>query len=307
MRKGLRLGVDLGGTSVKLALVDERGRVLQSVRVETSGKPAGLAKALRVAAAPLLKGRRILGTGVGVAGDVDPEQGVVRFSPNLKWKNVPLKALLRAAGFPQPIRVDNDATAAAWGAFHLDLKGRSRNFVLLTLGTGAGGGLVLDGRLYRGATGTAGELGHVCVDPAGPLCGCGNKGCLEAFVGNRHLVRWAREEAGRRGVSLPDDLTPKVLNDLARRGSGSKKALARAVWDRMGWALGVGVAGFLNIFNPDTVLLTGGVAGAASLFMPALRREVSARAFATPRRAARLRVSPQNNDLGVIGAALLVE
>ncbi len=301
MKKGLRLGIDLGGTSVKMALVDERGRVVDGIRVETSGKPRKLVRSLKIAAVSLLKGRRPLGTGVGVAGDVDPVRGVVRFSPNLHWKNVPIKALM-SAGFPKPLFVDNDATAAAWGAYHVDLKGRSKNFVLLTLGTGVGGGLVLDGKLYRGATGTAGELGHVCVDPDGPLCGCGSTGCLEAFVGNRHLVRWAMEEYARRGRRAHEGLTPKDLNHFARRGD----PVAKAVWKRMGRALGTGVAGFLNIFNPDTVLLTGGVAAAAPHFMPSLRREVSVRAFATPRRAASILVSPQNNDLGVIGAALLV-
>jgi predicted NBD/HSP70 family sugar kinase len=198
--------------------------------------------------------------------------------------------------------MDNDATAAAWGAYHADLKGRSTNFILLTLGTGVGGGLVLDGRLYRGATGTAGELGHVCVDPAGPLCGCGATGCLETFVGSRHMVRWAAAEYARRGRKIPADLSPKSLNALARGGD----AVAKAAWARMGAALGVGIAGFVNAFNPDAVLLTGGVAAAAPLFMPALRRELTNRAFATPRRAARLSVSPHNEDLGVVGAALLV-
>lgn len=305
MRKGLRLGVDLGGTSVKMALVDEKGRIRDSRRVETVAAPGPLVRALRRAAEPWL-GLRLLGTGVGVAGDVDPDRGVVRFAPNLGWKNVGLKGHFQRAGFPRPLHFENDATAAAWGALHAELAGRSRNLVVLTLGTGVGGGLVLDGRLYRGASGAAGELGHVCVDPSGPVCGCGAAGCLEAFVGNNHLVRWARREAARRGAALPAETTPKALNDLAVRGKGPARAAARAAWDRLGRALGIGVAGFLNVFNPDTVLLAGGVAGAAPLFMPALRREIARRAFATARRAARIRVSARNADLGVVGAALLV-
>lgn len=302
MKKGLRLGIDLGGTSVKLALVDERGRILSRTRVQTSGGPRGLVSGLKGAAASLTRGRKVLGTGVGVAGDVDPEKGIVRFAPNLRWKNIPLKKLM-ASGFPKPLAFDNDATAAAWGAYHLDLKGKSRHFVLLTLGTGVGGGLVLDGRLYRGASGAAGELGHVCVDPSGPRCGCGATGCLESFVGNGYMARWAGQEAKRRGRPFPHDPSPKELNDLARRGN----PVARAAWERMGRALGIAVSGFLNTFNPDTVLLAGGVAAAAPLFMPALRREVTVRAFDTHRKAARILASTRNEDLGVVGAALLVQ
>jgi glucokinase len=302
MRKGIRLGVDVGGTTVKLALVDERGRVADRRTVGTSGRPKTLAAALRRAVGPWLEGRRVLGTGVGVAGDVDPDRGVVRFAPNLGWKNVPLKSLLEAAGFPRPLRIDNDATAAAWGARHTEVRGRVPNLVVLTLGTGVGGGLVLDGNLYHGSTGTAGELGHVCVDPDGPRCGCGAKGCLEAFVGNRHLVSWARAEYARRGRRAPEELTPQSLNERARAGD----AVARAAWERAGRALGVAVAGFLNAFNPDAVLLTGGLAAAAPRFMPALRRELRVRAFRTPRRAAQILVSARTNDLGVVGAALMI-
>jgi glucokinase len=301
MKSGYRLGIDLGGTLVKLALVGPAGRVVSLKEVETVLNPRDLISRLKRAAEPWrLKGLR--GTGVGVAGDVDPVKGAVRFAPNLKWKNVPIRSLLRKAGFPAPVHVENDATAAAWGAYHGELKKRTENLIVLTLGTGVGGGLVLDRRLYRGSTGTAGELGHITVDPGGPLCGCGNRGCLEAYLGGIHLVRWAKAEMLRRKRKAPADLTPFSLFQAARRGDPA----ARALWNRAGWALGIGLASLINIFNPDTILLTGGVAGAHPLFLPAARREIAKRAFLTPRRAVFLRVFPQSKNLGVIGAALLI-
>jgi glucokinase len=296
------LGVDLGGTSVKLALVDETGRIREFTNVETSRAPAKLAASLREAVSPWLNaGARVLGTGVGVAGDVDPVRGVVRFAPNLRWKNVPLAGHFQKAKFPGPLYFDNDATAAAWGAFHVERQGRSQNLVVLTLGTGVGGGLVFDGRLYRGATGTAGEIGHLTVDPEGAACACGSRGCLEAYLGGAAMLAWANREARRRRTGRHYE-SPKHLEDEAKAGD----ALARETWTRAGRALGIGLSSLLNLLNPDTILLTGGVAKASPLLLPAARREMTRRSFATPRRAARIVVSSQNQSLGVVGAALLV-
>ncbi|MGQ0645280.1 MAG: ROK family protein [Elusimicrobiota bacterium] len=302
LRPGLRLGVDVGGTQVKLALVDQAGRVKAAGRVDTVRDPRVLTA--RIQNAVRSWGiKRCLGTGVGVAGDVDSQSGVVRISPNLGWKNVPLRERLASAGLPAPILVDNDANAAAWGAYFVELEGRPRNLVALTLGTGVGGGLVLDGKLYRGATGSAGELGHVAVDAGGEICGCGARGCLETFLGRDYLVRSMAGELVRLGRKVPPGLTPLEISRRARRGDPA----ARRVWEKAGRALGVGLAGFINIFNPDVVLLTGGIAGSARLLLRHAGPEIRRRAFATPRRAARLLVSAKNHDLGVIGAALLVE
>jgi glucokinase len=297
----LRLGIDLGGTHVKMALVDQDGRIVDLKQVDTPTRPRELVALLRRTAAPWF-GRRLLGTGVGVAGDVDPVRGVVRFAPNLRWKNVPLGRLFRRAGFPGPIFFDNDASAAAWGAYHVEIRRRSRDLVVLTLGTGVGGGLVLDGRIYRGVTGSAGELGHMAIDPRGPLCGCGARGCLETFVGGVHLVRRARKLFPRWDARRRGPLTPAVLHALARRGDRT----ARRLWDEAGTALGTALSNLINIFNPDTILLCGGVAGASSLLLGAARREIARSRFRTPRRAVRLRVSVNGKHLGVVGSALLV-
>ena len=284
-----------------MALVNERGTVLDLMRVDTVRDPKALVATLRAAVAPWLR-RRLLGTGVGVAGDVDPVQGVVRFAPNLKWKNVPLAALFRLAKFPEPCHVENDANAAAWGAHRLEPGRPFRNLVVLTLGTGVGGGLVLEEKLYRGASGSAGELGHMVVEAGGDPCVCGNRGCLEEYMGGAALVRWARREYARKNRRPAGPLDPRILEDRARAGD----PVARAAWRRGARALGVALANLLNIFNPDAILLTGGVAKGAPLFLPGALREMSSRAFATPRRAARIGAARRGGELGVAGAALLV-
>lgn len=286
---------------VKLALVNERGDVLARRTVETVRDPRTLVNALRAAVGDWLK-RPIIGTGIGVAGDVDPVKGVVRFAPNLHWKNVPLAALFRRAKFPSPVAVENDATAAAWGAYHLDRSGRVKNLVVLTLGTGVGGGLIFDGRLYRGATGTAGEAGHVTVSEGGDLCACGNRGCLESYLGGAAMVRWAQAAYKRKGRTV-NALDPIILEDWARRGD----PVAKEAYRRAAWALGTALVHFVNLLNPDTILLTGGVSKGAPLFLPEALRILKRNAFKTSARAVRVAVSQRPSDLGVAGAALLVE
>lgn len=297
----LRLGVDLGATFVKMALVDGRGVILDRTKVSTVKEPRTLVKLLRSSVSHWLT-RPIRGTGIGVAGDVDPQKGIVRFSANMGWKNVKLAALFRQAKFPGLVVMDNDANAAAWGAYHLELGGRSKNLVVLTLGTGVGGGLVFDGRLYRGTTGTAGEVGHMTVVEGGDPCSCGSRGCLEAYLGAVGLVRWARlayKRKGRKDVALD----PQMLENRARSGD----PVAKEAWRRAARALGTAMTNLVNLLNPETLLLTGGVAKGASLYLPSALRIMKQRAFKTSSQAVRVVIAKRPADLGVAGAALLVE
>lgn len=301
MKNGLRLGVDLGGTLVKMALVNEQGKILDRVQVKTLREPRALVRSLRGAVDKWMT-HPIRGTGIGVAGDVDPQKGIVRFSANLRWSNVKLADYFRRGNFPSPVVMDNDATAAAWGAYHLELGGRSKNLVVLTLGTGVGGGLVFDGRLYRGATGTAGEIGHITVSDNGDLCACGSRGCLESYLGGAALVRWARsayKKLGRREGLLD----PKILEDRALAGD----AVAKESWRRAGRALGTALISLVNILNPETLLLTGGVAKGSRLFLPQAIKIMQRGAFKTSSRAVKVLIAKHPTDLGVAGAALLVE
>ncbi|MBS1985769.1 MAG: ROK family protein, partial [Bdellovibrionales bacterium] len=185
-----RVGVDLGGTSVKIGLVSAANKIVKEANVPSAGfpNPSVLFRKIAESIQELAGSQKIQSIGVGVAGDIDSERGIVRISPNLGWKRLPLKSHLQKY-FRCPITVDNDANAAAWGIYHSQAPKHARHVIVMTLGTGVGGGIIIDGKLLRGATGSAGEVGHMNIEENGPLCNCGNRGCLETYVGGPHLVK----------------------------------------------------------------------------------------------------------------------
>jgi glucokinase len=313
MANTLALGVDLGGTGIKLGLVDDHGRIHRSSRMATPAKsdPAEVARLIADQADILLGSighRPIVGVGVGAAGDVEPQTGVIRISPNLHWKNVPLKALLRRR-LRYPIVVENDANAAAWAAFVVEAKRSAKSLLCVTLGTGVGGGIVIDGKLYRGATGSAGEVGHMTLIPEGVRCPCGNQGCVERYIGVRAMAAEARHaiEAGeptllsRLVEGDVSRLEPLIVQQAARQGD----RLANELWQRAGEHLGIGLASVINVLNPDWIVLAGGLSRAGPLLLDPLKRTILKRAFATPAKAAKLVVSKLDQDLGIVGAGLI--
>lgn len=304
------IGIDIGGTNIKLAVVSDRGRVLDRGIIETvvsEGPQAAFAK-VHTAAAALVRDRSVAGVGVGCAGLIDVDRGVLRSSPNLKsWEGAPLRRIARKY-FDLPVTVDNDANSAAWGEVCAGgLRGAS-DLVFITLGTGVGGGIVTGGRLVRGVSNCGGELGHMTVDPAGPRCHCGNRGCLEAIVGSYGLVRRARALAReRRGRYLSKwiererrPLTPALIAEAARKGDG----VARQVLREAAEALGTAIASLVNLFNPGAVVVGGGVARSFDLLASHVRRVVDRRAFPEPAAQVRIEASRLGNDASVIGAAM---
>lgn len=307
------LGIDLGGTEVKLAVVDNQGKIIDegTVATDTFSAPETLCRAIAQRAAQLKNFSKLSGTGIGVAGDIDQVNGVVRFSPNLpKWKNANLRKMF-AGTLPAPIVVDNDANVAALGALWLDAKGKKQNLICVTLGTGVGGGIVIDGKIYRGVTGTAGEIGHLTLDPNGPLCKCGNRGCIERYVGGPNLSMQARE-AVRNGKSPRllkmvggklEDITPRIIAEAALKGD----PLSVQLWQEAGERLGVILASLVNMLNPEMIILAGGVSRAGKLLLGPIRAAVKERAFKTPASACSITVSKYTHKLGVVGAALLAK
>jgi glucokinase len=292
--KGLSVGVDVGGTFAKIGLVTPQGDVVRSAQIPTDPRTSPSEFVRRVASA--LKDWRYETLGLGLAGGVDAETGTLLFAPNLRrWVGFSFKR-----EFEKRLKIravaDNDANVAVWGGYVVGLKRRARHVVGVTLGTGVGGGLILDGRLHRGATGGAGELGHMIIRAGGALCRCGRRGCLEAYAGTYGLQRIAR----RIVRNPPSPLTPKALADAARAGApGAKK-----VWDEAGTWLGVGLANAVLMFNPDAVLVLGGVARAGKLILDPVRRVFAAQTFREPFAALTL-AAPAERDWGCVGAALL--
>lgn len=309
-RDGPALGVDLGGTKIALGLVAPDGSVVDAERIPTrADRPASeiVAEiAARVRARWDDRVPRSRPLGVGVAGQVG-QDGRVLFGPNLDWHDVPLRSrLARALG--RPVEVLNDVQAATYGEWRYGAGRGTDDLVCLFLGTGVGGGIVADGQLRHGASGTAGELGHLTVERNGRKCRCPNSGCLEAYAGGWALAERAREVVGRdpaRGRPLlalagdPTSLTPETIERAYRDGD----PLARELVEEMMSYLVCGLVSIVNGINPKTIVLGGGVLEGFRSLVPALDREVRARAL--PAAADGLRIVPAalGADSGVVGAA----
>ncbi|MFA6094080.1 MAG: ROK family protein [Elusimicrobiota bacterium] len=303
------VGVDIGGTFAKIIAVSPQGRVLSFMQVPTfedrGPRPFVRRVADAVGGLERTLGARAHALGIGAAGDLDWARGRLRFAPNLPhFEGFPLRDAFSRA-LSRPCVIENDANMAAWGAYVVELKRKASNMLAVTLGTGVGGGMVLGGRLYPGATGTAGEFGHMCIRPGGALCSCGLRGCLEAYAGRKGLIREARRLlALRRSRSILRDagaeLDPIHICRAARKGD----PLALGIWRDMGAALGQGIANLVLCFNPDAVVLVGGVSRAGRFFLPALKKELRRNPFRVPFSHVRVQVGTTEN-LGALGAGLL--
>lgn len=303
------LGVDIGGTNVKAALVAPDGGLLAFRSAPWSGGPpedtVAAAEALRRDLSSAVPNSEVVSCGVGAAGLVDAERGLVRLSPNLpEWHDVELERLF-AEALGLPTTVENDANAAAYAEYLLGAARGSANAVLLTLGTGVGGGIIIGGRLYRGA-GSAGEIGHLTIDRDGEPCPCGNSGCLERYANARALVRaaLARLEAGGESLLAGRDSSSLSAADVGRAAAAGD-AVALAAVREVGTALGVGLAGLTLILDPDLFVLGGGVAEAGEPLFDAAREEMRRRIYGSSCSLPRLVRAELGETAGAVGAALL--
>ncbi|MDD5310097.1 MAG: ROK family protein [Deltaproteobacteria bacterium] len=315
--KRLVVGIDLGGTMIKAALVDREGRIVGRREGPTGpdlGPKAVIGRIASVAEdlareAKEAHGAQVVALGLGCPGGIRVDLATVSQSPNFReWNEVdvrsPLQARLRV-----PVAVDNDANAAAQGE-HWQGAGRGcDSLVLVTLGTGVGGGVVLGGRVWRGAWGMAGEIGHVNVEPEGPLCGCGSRGCLETYASATAMARAAREGLARgEGERLrelaggdPTKVDARLVHEAAKDGD----ALCLAVLAEAGRRLGIALASVLNLLGPSVFVIGGGAGRAFDLIAPSALAEIRARAFREPASHVRLVPTALGNDAGAVGAAKL--
>ncbi|HUW22980.1 MAG TPA: ROK family protein [bacterium] len=307
------IGIDIGGTNITVALVTKKGKIVRKIKFPTKVEE-GKTKIIKRIVKALdevtkgLQSKSIEGIGIGVAGDIDQKRGIVRFSPNLFWKNVPIARLINKK-FNVKVVVDNDANAAAWGTYILETKRKAKNLICITLGTGVGGGLILNGRIYHGASGSAGEIGHITVNTQGQKCNCGNYGCLETYVGSAYIVRKAIKEIKKGERSLIKKLaggnlqsiTSQTIQAAALKGD----KLARRIWKEAGEYLGIALSGVINLLNPGVIVFGGGVAKAEELIFQPMKKEIRKRAFRVPFEKVKFTRTKFGADLGVIGASLL--
>lgn len=312
--EGLYLAIDLGGTNLKVGAVNQTGRVLDHLSLETGAArgPAHVLEQLKKGARQMIEkmgsGASFLALGIGAPGSVDAE-GVVKYPPNFpNWDEVPVKSEI-AAAVGLPTFVDNDANVAAIGEATFGAARGHSDFLCVTLGTGVGGGLYLCGHIYRGAGWAAGEIGHTTVDPDGPRCNCGNTGCLESYVGAHYLVARARSRLECAPHSRlfecneanPKSLTPETVTRAAREGD----AVARAVLAETGQYLGIALASVLNLLNLPLIIFSGGVAQAGELIFDPMKVTIEERALAVPKSAYEVVPAGLGLHAGIIGAAAL--
>jgi len=312
----LTVGVDLGGTNLRAAVVDPvSGQVRAEVRTPTraeEGPPAVIARMADLIARAIARAgatpEMVAAIGIGVPGVYDPASGVVRFLPNLPttWPDVPLGAeIVRRLG--RPTVLINDARAFCLAEATFGAGRGARTVVGLTLGTGIGGGVVIEGRLHLGIDHTAGEVGHQIIDFNGQVCGCGSRGCLEAHASGPALAALGMKAVRQgRTTRLRDlvagdlnRLTPEVIVQAAEEGD----AVAREILEEVGFYLGIGVANLITLFSPEVVVLGGGMAGAGEWLFRPLRTTVQQRVRVTPLARVRIVTAALGDRAGVVGAA----
>ena len=294
-------GIDLGGTNIKIGLVDNKGRILFKKVLKTAHYSNNKDDIIDiiidivelVIRRKKLKKSSIRGIGFALPGPLDIKKGVVYYFPNIRgWRNVPLKKIIeKKLGLHTAI--DNDANLFALAEHKFGVARKIDNFILLTLGTGVGGGLVLNGKLYHGFSFTAAEVGHIPVNLRGPSCNCGGRACLERYVGNTYIEKHARNIFSRK-ISLEE------LSALAKRGD--KKAIN--IWQDVGTYLGVALTGVINVLNPEAIILSGGVAEAGEVLFSAIRKTIKSRAM-PPNNKAKILKAKLGSDAGILGAASL--
>ena len=280
-------GIDLGGTQVRVAVADEAGRIVGAAKTRTAlvRSPEAMAEWAARSAHRIAGGRRLTAAAIGAPGPIDRSTGVLVNPPNLPtWHNVPLAELVGQA-MGCPAFLENDAQMAAWGEFNQGAGRGTRTMVYLTWSTGIGAGIVIDGRLFSGAHGSAGEVGHTIIDPDGPLDGCGQRGCLEAFAGGRQLQ-------AQTGESLAE------IFDAAGRGDPEAKRIIQ----RAATHVGIGLINLTNLFDPEMLVIGGGVSRSWKLIEPTLSEVLRSSPFIRPRRRPRLRRVRLGDRAGQVGA-----
>jgi glucokinase len=298
---------DLGGTHLRGATVDQKGRIQSRFKQNTpqAKDPNAIVDAIIAAVHEFQKGAEISAVSLAIPGTVNVEAGAVVKAPNLPCLDGFRLGAALSSRLDLPATLENDANAAAVGEMWQGAAVGCKTIICLTLGTGVGGGIILDGKLWRGVDGAAAEIGHMCVDPFGGVaCPCGSRGCLEVFASATAIVRMTREASPRYPDSIlqgSEDRTAATIFEAGKQGD----ELALEIFRRMGVYLGIGLANLINILNPEMIVIGGGVVNGWALFEKHMHQQVEERAF--PLLAERVKIvrAKCGDDAGLLGAAHL--
>lgn len=316
---GKRIGIDVGGTNVKIALVDKSGKIIYSNSVPTYAKMGYeyTVNNIKQAIKDLMKetnttAKDIDGIGFDFPGQVDYKTGVVKLAPNIPgWVNVPIAQMIEEE-FHIPTRIDNDVRCAALGEMKFGAGQGCENFVCITVGTGIGSGLVINGQLVRGASNAAGEIGHIKLQMKdGLICGCGDTGCLEAYASGPSIVAMAQDyiKGGKstkfREMAAAEggEITPYMVAKAAEAGD----PVAKRIFAIVGEYIGIGLTSVINLLNPEKVIIGGGVAEAGDLLLNPIRKTIKERAMVVAGSAVEIVPAQLGNSAGVIGASMLID
>lgn len=313
-RDTLILGIDLGGTKILTAVVNTQGEMLSrdhSITPAREGQQAVVRSIFesvgRVLDQAHIATADLVAIGLGAPGLSNPETGILFTSPNLPgWKDVPLRDIIEKE-LGKKVFLINDANAAAVGELYFGAGRGARNFIYITVSTGIGGGIIIDGKIYTGSVGMAGELGHMVIDDEGPLCNCGNRGCWETLASGTALAREARHKI-KDGVTSSilqlaggdlEKINAEAIHKAARTGDN----LATELIAKTAYYLGVGLANLINIFNPEVIVIGGGVSNIGDMLLEPAFEEAGRRAFKPSYQAVRFARAELGRNSGVLGAA----
>ncbi len=308
------VGVDLGGTSIKAGIADQKGKIILKYSLPTNAEqgPEAVVNQIKKCVRQLLKKntKEIVGIGIGSPGIVKLKKGTVENPPNFPgWSKVQLGSILKKE-FDLDVFVENDANAAAIGELTFGAGIDLDNFLMVTLGTGVGGGIIVNKKIFRGESGAAGEIGHVTIDHNGPKCNCGSFGCIEAYAGNNYLIQNVSRELNDHIGSLlyqyvnVDNkiLTPKLIHEAAMENDAYAKSIIIELGKKIGYAL----TSIINLLDITNVIVGGGVAGFGELLFDSLERGIKERVMLPSKEKIKVKPAKLKNEAGIKGASALV-
>lgn len=308
------VGVDLGGTNIKFGIVSQKGKILEKVSLNSKaeGGPEKVVKQIKAGIKEILAGNRkkIRGIGIGAPGVVSTKKGTVENPPNFPgWTKVNLGNIIKKE-FDIDCYVENDANAAAIGEMIFGAGKKYNSFVMITLGTGVGGGIILNRKLYRGEIGAAGEVGHITINYNGPRCNCGSYGCIEAYVGNNYLISKVKSDLinspNQKILELVNNdlnlLTPLILQKAAEDGD----TFSKIIISEMGEQIGSALASVSNLLDVSTFIIGGGVSGFGKPLFFAINKSLVARVITSLRNRVKVLPAKLKNEAGIKGASALV-
>lgn len=312
--KKIAIGFDIGGTNLRGALIREDGHIIkrQNILSEADKGIDSVVTNLANLIQKTIKGEKIVGVGIGIPGIIDSQKGVLTQAPNIcNVDNYPLRqVLIEKIGESMPVFIENDANCAAIGEWWTGAGKDVKSLIILTLGTGVGGGIILNGELWNGADGMAGEIGHITIYPDGAKCNCGNSGCLESYASAgaiRRMVKQGLEKnletiIREKVKNTSKERIPEIVMEAAMEGD----KFALWIWDEVGKALGVAIANLVNLLNVEMVIIGGGLSNAWELFIDRAKKEAKKRGLRAPIKRVKIVKTVLGDDAGILGAGYLV-